>query len=266
MLLWPGTGMLGPLPAIFQAVPLPAGMAPATSPSHREGCGPPQPGSTDFPNWGKKKKKKNGCGKEGPGRGMHFPCFLLGPDSSSSARQMEKDSQSMPCTLGWAPATGLAATGANWGRFPLVQNEWRGPRHPQPMREHLGYWGCEGPVPWVLWSGSAWHRHGGSGGRDVRWDFCACREQIPACVGGEGTVSGGGVPRTNACLSVTPQAPVCPSHLRQVMGLGELQPVGFMGACQDGGGSCCVGRGSLSLVGMRLCHSSSSWLCWDAAW
>lgn len=126
---------------------------------------------------------------------MHFPCFLLGPDSSSSARQMEKGSQSTPCAPGRAPAAGLAATGANWGSFRLVRRERRDPRHPQPVREHpgmLGVWGTR-PVGAVVWQRLALARQL----RRVRCQAGFLREQIPARVGGKGRGSGccrGGVP------------------------------------------------------------------------
>lgn len=103
----------------------------------------PQPGSTDFPNW----KKKWDAGRRGQGEGCIFLVFFLGPDSSSNAHQMEKGSQSTPCVLGQAPAAGLAATGANWGSFPLVQREWRGPRHPQLAQEHPACCRHGGPIP-----------------------------------------------------------------------------------------------------------------------
>lgn len=74
------------------------------------GCGPPQPGSTDFPNW----KKKMGCGKEGPGRGMHFPCFLFGAGliqqrSPNGKRQSEH-------ALCAGPGASRRA-GCNWGKL-----------------------------------------------------------------------------------------------------------------------------------------------------
>nr|XP_047933690.1 nuclear factor 1 C-type isoform X1 [Anser cygnoides] len=67
---------------------------------------------------------------------MHFPCFLSGTASSSS--QVEKDSQSTHCSLGRAPAAGLARTGANWGEFPQSggSGEHRGTR--SPWSAHLG--------------------------------------------------------------------------------------------------------------------------------
>lgn len=150
VLPWLHTGMFNPLPAAFQAVLLLTRKAPNTFPSHGGVVGP-QPGSTDFPNW----KKKWDAGRRGQGWGCIFLVFFLGLDSSSSAHQMEKGSQSTSCVPGQAPAAGLAATGANWGSFSLVQREWRGPRHPELEWEHPACCRHGGPGTGVLWSGSA---------------------------------------------------------------------------------------------------------------
>lgn len=119
--LWPGTGMLGPLPAMFQAVPLPAGMAPATSPSHREGCGPPQPGSTDFPNWGKKKKKKKDAGRRGQGGGCIFLVFFWGRTRPAALAKWKKTVRA--CLVHWAgrqplgwPQLGQTGGVSRWSR------------------------------------------------------------------------------------------------------------------------------------------------------
>lgn len=129
---WLHTGVFSPLPAAFQAVLLLTRKAPNTFPSHGGVVGPPSQEALIF----QIGKKKWDAGRRGQGGGCIFLVFFLGPDSSSSARQMEKGSQSTPCVPGQAPAAGLAATGANWGSFLLVQREWRGPRRPQLEREH----------------------------------------------------------------------------------------------------------------------------------
>ncbi|KAK4807904.1 hypothetical protein QYF61_011769, partial [Mycteria americana] len=117
----------------------------------------------------------------GAGEGDAFSLFSFGAGliqqrSPNGKRQSEH-----------ALCTGLGAScraGHNWGKlgeFPAGPEGAESPRRPQPVREHPGCWECGGPVPWVLRSGSAWHQNGGSGRRDVRRNFCACREKIPAC-------------------------------------------------------------------------------------
>lgn len=109
VLPWLHTGMSNPLPAAFQAVLLLTRKAPNTFPSHGGVVGP-QPGSTDFPNW----KKKKGCGKEGPGMGMHFPCFLFGAGLiQQRSPNGKRQSEHVLCA---GPGASRRA-GCNWGKL-----------------------------------------------------------------------------------------------------------------------------------------------------
>lgn len=73
VLPWLHMRMSNPPPAAFQAVLFLIRKAPNTFLSHGGVVGPPSQEALIF-----QIGKKMGCGKEGPGRGMHFPCFLFG--------------------------------------------------------------------------------------------------------------------------------------------------------------------------------------------
>lgn len=107
---WLHTGVFSPLPAAFQAVLLLTRKAPNTFPSHGGVVGPPSQEALIF----QIGKKKMGCGKEGPGRGMHFPCFLFGAGliqqrSPNGKRQSEH-------ALCAGPGASRRA-GCNWGKL-----------------------------------------------------------------------------------------------------------------------------------------------------
>lgn len=152
VLPWLNMGMFNPLPAAFQAVLLFTRKASNTFPSYSGVCGPPSQEALIFQIG---KKKKMGCRKEGPERGMHFPCFLFGAGliqqrSPNGKRQSEHALCAGPGASHWA--------GCNWGKLgelptgPEGVERSKAPTACVAAPSMLQVWG---PNTGVLWSGSA---------------------------------------------------------------------------------------------------------------